>query len=529
MKTPLVKSIVAGVVLLIGAPFPRAQAAATWTPKHPADAALPATTTNGEFWPILLERLCTTKDGKPRDDRGGTCSDDKKTPGQLPSDPGNAMRKISTFLDDAVVHSVQVQSVQTQVIPLRKKSLDNLLSQIQPANDATPGSQGTPAQTEAVPSIQPVSQASANAAIAGTRAGTRVMASIALNPAGMLTTSTQDPSVQEAGTRDTRLGDLSLVVPVNPSGSMPGGGVLGSFDYVGVRLRVNATPLFQDALYPLAQKAVVEAMRQATVASSQTSDKIEPLLAGYDPSGCAASYVGAGTAPAAQCAQLAASDVLGRRLLAATACAEAIATASPDAIETACGQPLEVFDSARKAEAALHSALATLRDQHDATFIGLDARYEFGDPTFSMLPQARGSHLLAALAAGHRLLSGGNAAGRHSFVGIKARAGYQLTSLNNNMDRASSLDFAVGLETGVINNLQVFKLSVGAEGRHAWNNVPTNADTNFVDIKVGVDIPQSDGTRIGALLSLPAEGQHGATLSLVGNWSALTGALSSNP
>lgn len=71
------------------------------------------------------------------------------------------------------------------------------------------------------------------------------------------------------------------------------------------------------------------------------------------------------------------------------------------------------------------------------------------------------------------------------------RAGYQLTTLNDNMDGASSLHFAVGLKTGAINNLQVFKLSVGAEG-------------------------------------LPTEGAHGATLSLVGNWSALTGALSSH-
>jgi hypothetical protein len=515
------------LIALWGGAVPVAHAATTWTPQHPAGKAIdPQTTKESQFWPILLERLCTHASGQPRADRPGTCADDPNAAGKLPADPATALSLISTFLDDQILGAVQVREQKARIVSLENQTLESLLSQIQPANDATPGTQGTPAQTDAVASVQPVSQAAVNAALAGTRGGERVLASIALNPAGIFTTSTNDPAAQEAGSKAIRLSDVSLIVPVNPSGTTTGGSGLGSFDYLGVRLRVNATSLLQDALYPLAQQAVKKTFHDALLAEKSASDKIEPLLASFDPSGCAASYLG-GKSPAIQCAgNISSADAFAIQIAAATACAEAITTGVPDKIENACGQPLDVFNASRKAEAAVHGALATLRDQHDASYIGLDARYEFGDPTFSGLPISRGSHLLAALALGHRFLGDDRQRTRHGFFGLKGRIGYQLTSLNDNMDRTNSLDFAVGIEAGVINNLQVLKLSVGAEGRHTWAIVPTAADTNFVDVKVGLDIPQSDGTRLGALLSLPADGGHGATLSLVGNWSALTGALS---
>jgi hypothetical protein len=524
--------------VLIGAllTFPwasRARAeAAGWKPKYPVGQALDPTTLNSQFWPILLERLCTGTNGTRRTDRGSCADDTDKNgnpiPGTLPSDPTTALSRIFALLDDSILGSVQVKAEKTKIISLQKQAPEGILSQIQPANDATPGTQGTPAQTDAVPSIQPVSQASANAALAATRAGERVFASVAVNPAGIFTTSTTDPAQQAAGATYTRVADLSLILPINPAGSTTGSGGLGSFDYVGFRLRVNATGLFKDSLYGLATKKVDATFKSALAAEGQVDNKIGPLLAAFDPSACAASYLsGAKVAPDCSAQVQTSAATFASRLGAATACAEAIVTALPTNIEAACNQSLDVFDNSRKAEAALHAALATLRDQYDADYIGLDARYDFGDPTFSGLAIARGSHLLAALAFGHRFLLGDADAGsRHPFFGLKARLGYQLTSLNDNMDRTGSLDFAGGIETGIINNLQVFKISAGAEGRHTWSTVPTAADTNFVDIKIGIDIPQSDGTRLGALLSLPTEGSHGTTLSLVGNWSALTGALS---
>ena len=508
----------AGLILCAASPG-HAEEAAAWAPKHPKGVGFDPTTTNSQFWPALLERLCTDEAGKLRADRAEICASEPD-----PSKPADAASILSTFVDDRHLAAVRVKDQPAKIISLQNQTTATLLSQIQPANGATPGTQGTPAQTDAVPSIQPVSQTAAAAALAATRAGERVFASLAVNPVGMFTTSTNDPAVQEPGTHATRLTDVSLVVPVNPAGSTAGNGGLGSFDYVGVRLRINATPLFKDALYPVALKAVRKAFNDALAAEASRSKTADELLASFDGSGCASSLLPRKPRHPACDRPIASSQDFEAQVEGAAGCAEALAAGVASQITTACRRPID-DDPSRSAEAKLHGALATLRDQYDASYIGLDARYDYGDPTFSGLAIARGSHLLAALAAGHRLLTGGDVGSRHGFFGLKGRLGYQMTSLNDNADRASSLDFAGGIEAGVINDLQVFKFSIGAEGRHTWRTPPTAADTNFVDIKIAVDIPQSDGTRLGALLSLPANGDHGATLSLVGNWSALTGAL----
>jgi len=502
----------------------RAAPASAWTPAFPADKPLPPRTTNEQFWGILLERLCTDSAGHLRTDRGSVCKNDANG-GTLPVEPKNAASRVAALFDDAMTNSARVKQEQTKTVPLGHITRKNLLSVLQPANDSSPGTQGTPAQTDAVTSIQPVAQTGTSAAIAGTPAGPRIVASVAVNPAGMFTTSTGDAVLQRTGTKAMRLADLSLVVPVNPAGGMAGTGTLGAFDYVGVRLRMNATPLIDDKLYDEALVTLAKALRGVADVENLASAESERIVSSYDTSTCADSYAGPGAAAPAIC-KSEVDPTFADQIKAATACAEAIATNpdETDKVEAACGQPLTTFNASASAEATLHNALVTVRDQHDANYIGLDARYEFGDPTFSMKEEARGSHLLVGLAAGHRVLLTDDGASQRGFFGIKARAGYQMTSLNHNQDQTSSLDFAGGLEFGVIKHLQVFKLSIGAEGRHTWRDMPTNADTNFVDVKIGVDIPQTDGARLGALLSLPAEGSHGTTLSLVGNWSAVVAA-----
>jgi hypothetical protein len=485
--------------------------------RFPRGVALPAATKNGDFWPLLLERICTDPKGALRSDRTDICI---VSGGTLTTDPGTANSMIETWLDSAVIDSARMRQDQQRVVDLKKVIQGNLMSLIQPANDSTPGVQGSPAETSASPSVKPVSQAGVETAVSGTQGGMRFLASIAVNPAGLVTTSasTVDQSTQKAGTLASRVADLSLVVPINPSSNNVAGG-LGAFDFVGVRLRANAMPFIKNSLYDNAKKEVEAAFAAALKAESDSSKEVRQLISSFDPSHCAETVLD--PKPATDCGKVAPSS-FDRIMRDTEACVEAIATTVPSNIENACHASLASFDASVSAETKLKNSLRQMRDAYDADYVGVDARYDFGDPTFSGKAQARGHHFLVGLAAGHRWVT--DIGERDWFFGLKVRVGYQMTSLNNDMDKTSSFDFAAGVETGVIAGVKTFRLNAGVEGRYS-KNAAANADTNFADIKIGVDIPLSDGTKLGAVVSIPAAGSHGTILSLSGNWNSLLGGL----
>src|SRR5262249_46055674 len=242
-------------------------------PPGSAPAPGAASNTIERFWTMVLEKYCSKRMGCPAS-----------------NDPGSDASTLLGSLDLALIGSVWTTQQKTKLIQLRQKTLDGLISQIAPANDASAGPQGSPVQTEAVPSTIPVAQSGANAGVAGTQTGMRLVTTVAVNPAGLVTTSasTTDPGAQKAGTLASRIADLSVVLPIDVTGNRkPTSGALGSFDFVGVRLRVNALPFFQDDLYDEARKISEMSFRKALEVEGSASDSIASLLSSFDPSGCA--------------------------------------------------------------------------------------------------------------------------------------------------------------------------------------------------------------------------------------------------
>jgi len=477
----------------------------------PGSAPAPAAASNtiAGFWSAVLEKYCSKRK---------TC-----TPS---NDPGADVSTLLTFLDDALIGSVWATQQKTKLLQLKQQSLDSLISLIAPANDASAGPQGSPVQTEAVPSSIPVAQSGVNAGVAGTPTGMRLVTSVALNPAGLVTTSasTTDPGAQKAGTLAARIADLSVVLPIDTTGNRkPTSGALGSFDFVGVRLRLNALPFFQDDLYGQARKISEMSFAKALAAEGSASDSIASLLSSFDPSGCAQA-IAMGAPTPRQCSSPQPAD-FARQIAAAARCADAIESAVQDQIVAQCGKPIPQLDAERTTELALYNALQFRRDQHDADYVGLDIRYDYGDPTFSNDPAARGNYLLAGAAAGHRFLGGGATDSARRFFGVRARLGWSYASLTQSGSTNNSVDYAGGLEIGTITDFKVLKLSAGVEGRQTSGTPAATVDTNFIDTKIGVEIPLANGAKLGAVLSIPVNGNHVTTLGVSANWNALLGAL----
>ncbi|HEX4386395.1 MAG TPA: hypothetical protein VH083_25750, partial [Myxococcales bacterium] len=478
----------------------------------PARAAQPAT---ADFWSNLLKRFCSPESIAAHPTRKDSCPAAGATL--------NASASASTLLaalSVSLTSSVRASETQTKTLQLNKDALNHILNNTAPANDAPAGTQGSPAQTDAVPGVAPVAQSGASAGFAGTQTGMRLLASVAVNPAGLMTTSASSTSsttaaAQKAGTLASRIADISVVVPIDTSGNhKTSPGALGSFDYVGVRVRVNALPFFQDDLYAQAKAHVDKVFADLLATEGKASDAAARLLSAYDDTGCALAIATGATQPA-QC-QTAPAAGFDAVVIAAARCADAIESSKADQIESQCGHPLPEIEAQRAAELLLYNGLQFRRDQHDADYLGLDIRYDYGDPTFSNDPAARGNYVLAGVAAGHRLLSGGETDPSRRFFGLRARVGWSYSSLTHSQTQTNSFDYAAGLELGTITDFKVLKLSFGVEGRRTSGTVAATVDTNFTDGKIGVDVPLSDGSKLGVVLSIPFNGNHVTTLGLSG-------------
>src|SRR5690349_14494302 len=125
-----------------------------------------------------------------------------------------------------------------------------------------------------------------------------------------------------------------------------------------------------------------------------------------------------------------------------------------------CGRTVIASAALRAAEANLKAASAEARAKADRQYFGLDLRADFGDPTFSGNPDARGTNVLAAVAAGKRL---GDA---NRYFAVRARVGAAYADLRRSKP-FYSLDYGLGIELGAVMDLQTAGLTAGVEGRYS--------------------------------------------------------------
>ncbi len=360
---------------------------------------------------------------------------------------------------------------------------------IEPVNRGFSGTQGSPAQVEAVP-LQPVSMTSANAALVATKTGFRIIANGAINPAALLTdvaSGSRKVSPKSAASA-SRSADISILLPIDPAATGTQG--TQAFDYVGVRLRVSL-------LGWLSADRMVEGAR-AVYARALTRLR-EQLQAAGD-------FIDAAT-------------VLISKAPHKYDCRMALGAGDAQKIESACGDTIgPTLRQLIESDGALRNALSAARAEADRSYLGADIRMDLGDPSFSKDPAARGAYLLTALAGGIRWNFGEAQSGH---AGVRFRTGASAAWIGG--QNIVSFDGAIAFEIGVTQELHETSLSFGLDGRFT-RVAPPPFDTNYLDSRVGLSIPLGDGGKIGLSLGFPIIGsQHGTTVSVSGNWAALLG------
>ncbi|HLL84789.1 MAG TPA: hypothetical protein VK420_19125, partial [Longimicrobium sp.] len=346
-----------------------------------------------------------------------------------------------------------------------------LLEPIQTGNQSS----GAGAQSTPVPSAAPASVAAGTVGLAGTRTGTKAVTVLSVNPLSIAASPDEAATPAFIATA-ARLADLTLTLPISTGALSAGGAPPSAFDYVGVRLRVNAFAF-------LSGPSVVE---QATARAKAYGVKLSEI------------------ANNVQAALDSAPDVV--------ACARGIAADDVAAIKTGCGKEV-VIPTAAEDYAGYLEELETVRWNADRQYLGADLRSDFGDPTFSGDPALRGTSLLASMGYGVRLGRPG------SFAMLRTRLGAVYSQLQGGETPVWSVDYGVAVEWGAIANIQSFRFGVGLEGRRSMGAAGV-ADTNFTDLKLGLGIPLSDRSTISVGFSLPlgANNPHAPVLTMSGDW-----------
>jgi len=256
------------------------------------------------------------------------------------------------------------------------------LDAVQPAPTDTPGAQGSAGQTSAAPSAKPVATAGGTLAYAARDGGGQdLVAAVSLNPLATPEDDTRSYAWK------SRFVDASLILPAGLDATTATS--KDAFRYVGVRLRVNVLAKRQGS--DIYDKAVAEVKAFVGKQEDLTSEIHDLLVAAPDAAACLAAL----------------AENLGR------------STNSGDVKSVCGGEPFEVDPS--EEYRALADKLEAIRDEADRSYIALDLRGDFGDPTTADDEDSRGTYVSAALAAGRRFTDTFSARGAVGFRYFKLK------------------------------------------------------------------------------------------------------------
>jgi len=349
---------------------------------------------------------------------------------------------------------------------LRKQAAEEKRAVAQQADRQTSTNKsGSAAQTEPVESIQPITLAGGAVTLSGTHSGTQGVGTITVNPLALAA-----PGDVVAG----RVMDLSVSAPFDLSGSNG-----QDHRYVSARLRVNATAAFSAADLKTAVSAWMSA-------EGQYADSLEEVLS---------------TAP----------DVEG--------CVSSI-LASQKVTQAACGKDLGAEGAATARDKALVQIKKAQRDA-EAYYLGIDARFDSGDPTGADVVGDKGTHILGGIAAGVRV----NPRDRWSFELRGRAAGDYFKSRDDiagpNPKPVYSFDWgAAMILSGHVqeDDKQRMAFGVGVEGRQSKSSAEAAlAPTNYANLNLMAVVPAASGGDIGLAFSIPISDSkipHGATVVL---------------
>ena len=341
---------------------------------------------------------------------------------------------------------------------------------------------GIPGQTASAPSAQPAPLASASLSGAGTDDGTKAIAAVSINPVTLF--GGVDTA---AAAKWSRVMDLTVLVPVANTSGTP-----GRLGYFGVRGRLNFTGLkVGDSLLSRLTVAFARAIGQQSDLAFRLKEALTSLSDSAAIAQCAAAVLAAsyGDSP---------TPCRGKVTLAVRR---------------------EVYDTLRK-------AIVRAREQADARYLGLDLRFDTGDPTLARDPAKEVTALQAGLAFGRRSMKANPNA---LALGVQGRLGVRYSDPKTVGDSVVwSLDGAFGFETSrLMSNDQPVRFSTGLEFRYA-NKSDAEAERNQTDylvVRGGLAIPLIGGSSVSVGFTGPLTGDVSPDLSVNFNWGLLMSAL----
>ena len=358
---------------------------------------------------------------------------------------------------------------------------------IQQTNSGNAATGGSVAQSEAVPTVQPMAIGGGSIAAVGSDAGADAITALTFNPAIFFA----DPDDTEATAKWSRLSDVTLFFPVDGLDADEDGDI----DYFGVRLRINMTGV----------GAGSRIMREAR-------DEFRRLVSMED-----ASAVRLETGFLRL--EVRSPDALPQ-------CVDTLLSESPEAAEVteSCGSDLLVVLEGEEYE-EFRNQLADIRRKADARYFGLDIRLDFGDPTLGAVPNASGTSITGGLAFGREFIAS-SAHGASS--GLKGRFGIRFTDLEEVDKTSFALDGGLAfearrpLETG-----GTVVLSSGFEFRFAdEDSMRSELQTDFLIFRASLLVPITGSTGISIAVGAPLIGESvSPTLTISANWGLLLSAL----
>lgn len=351
-----------------------------------------------------------------------------------------------------LAHIVRARFVEAAV----KTKAKPVASDVEPPPTGTAGNQDSAGQTSAVASGEPVAQTGGTVGLAGTAgSGLQLVTALAVNPVG----AAADPDEYKRYAWGSRAADISVVVPV---GLDTGAVAREGFQYIGVHLRLNVSPL-------LGRSAQLVKAAEAAVGQFLT------------PSGAFIEALGSALERAA--------DPAG--------CARAVIDRNEGAQRLACGAEISgavVTDTFKAASAALAAA----REEADRYYLTVEARGDWGDVNGDAA-EADDSLLGAYVSAG---LHVGDPHAR--FLAVRGRLGIA-TYEDGAMDTGVTAYYAAGgVDLGTSSPDGRFSLSLGFEKQ--WTTGGAAASTEFQNARLGITVPVAGGKRISVGVSVPAGG-----------------------
>lgn len=355
--------------------------------------------------------------------------------------------------------------------------------------EAEPIAGGTLSQSNALPSVEPISTAGGNFSTGGTESGSSTIVALTLNPSIFFI----DPEDEKQTARYGRLSDLTVFFPTDAVNNDT-----KDLSYFGIRARINTTGISDGSKI---LKKASSLLNELTSKQDKAREEIKELMSTKN------------------------------NFEEKKQCVLEIKNKSGN-----CYESLNFsIDQSQLDE--IKKTLQAVSDSANSNYFGLDLRFDSGDPTFGADEGASGTRLFGGFAFGKAIKKD---------VMLKFRMGvdyfdqdnYQniisdttqnmivMDTVNVNGKTNISLDSALGFEFSRKIENQSVNFSSALELRLGFNEEVSKAEesvfqTNYLMLRNSLSVPITSSNKISLNLGVPIFGEIGPVFSISANWSLL--------